>query len=737
MDELNKRISSLSPAKRALLELRLRESGARLTSTETITRRANRGPAPASFSQQRLWFLQQLELSGTPYNVPRAIRLTGSLDVAALSRALAEIVQRHDVLRTNFVNVDGLLQQIVTSANTPLTVTDLSNLPSSERKSETKQLVAAEATRPFDLARDPVMRTTLLRLGEQEHVLLLTSHHIVSDGWSAEIFFRELGTLYDAFVNGRPSPLSPLPIQYADFAEWQRDWLQGDVLEEQLAYWKKQLAGVNGVLTLPTDHSRPPVQTFRGAYKSLTLPGMLSEQIAEISRQHGVTKFMTLLAAFAALLSRYTGEEDIVVGSPIAGRNRQEIEGLIGFFLNTLVLRADLSGNPSFSELLRRVREVALEAYAHQELPFEKLVEELEPERSLSYSPLFQVMFSLNRAAQTNFGMQGLTLEHLRTESNTSKFDLSLFVSEETDVKAAGLDLGPQAGSPPGVMVCTAEYNTDLFDEATIERLLGHYHLLLETAVTHPEQRVSELPLLREDQREQLVVEWNETGAEVPIGTIDDLFEAQVARTPKAVAVKFGDQQLTYEELNSRANQLAHHLRRLGIEPEVRVAICIERSLEMIVGLIAILKAGGAYVPLEPAYPSERISFILEDSQARVLITQERLAHSLPVAKVETICLDRDWREISLESSENPTQGAAAVNSAHLIYTSGSTGQPKGVLSAHRASVNRFSWMWRQYPFASGEVGCQKTALSFVDSIWEIFGPLLQGVPLVIIPTTS
>jgi amino acid adenylation domain-containing protein len=734
MDELNKRISSLSPAKRALLELRLRESGARLTSTETIRRRASRGPAPASFSQQRLWFLQQLELSGTPYNVPRAIRLTGSLDVAALSRALAEIVQRHDVLRTNFVNVDGLLQQIVTSDNTPFTVTDLSNLPSSERKSETQQLMAAEATRPFDLARGPVMRTTLLQLGEQEHVLLLTSHHIVSDGWSAEIFFRELGALYDAFLNGKPSPLSPLPIQYADFAEWQRNWLQGDVLEEQLAYWKKQLAGVNGVLTLPTDHSRPPVQTFRGAYKSLTLPVMLSEQIAEISRQHGVTKFMTLLAAFAALLARYTGEEDIVVGSPIAGRNRQEIEGLIGFFLNTLVLRVDLSGNPSFSELLRRVREVALEAYAHQELPFEKLVEELEPERSLSYSPLFQVMFSLNRAAQTNFGMHGLTLEHLRTESNTSKFDLSVFVSEETDVKADGLNRGPQADSPLGVMVCTAEYNTDLFDEATIERLLGHYHRLLEMAVAHPEQRVSELPLLTRDQREHLLVKLNETGVEVPIGTIDDLFEAQVARTPNAVAVKFDDQQLTYEELNSRANQLAHHLRRLGVKPEVRVAICAERSLEMIVSLMAILKAGGAYVPLEPAHPSERTSFILEDSQARLLLTQEHLTHSLPDANVQTICFDRDWREISRESSENPREGAAPCNSAHLIYTSGSTGQPKGVLSTHRASVNRFSWMWRQYPFAPGEVGCQKTALSFVDSIWEIFGPLLQGVPLVIIP---
>lgn len=720
MDELNKRISSLSPAKRALLERRLKEGGAKLT-TETITRRADRGAAPASFSQQRLWFLHQLESDEAAYNVPRAIRLRGSLDVAALRRALAEIVQRHDVLRTHFANVDGQLQQLVTSDDVPLAVIDLSHLPHVERESQTESLMAAEATRPFDLAHGPVMRTTLLRLGEEEHVLLLTSHHIVSDGWSAEILFRELGALYDAFVDGKPSPLTPLPIQYADFAAWQKEWLQGAVLEEQLGYWKKQLAGVNGVLTLPTDHSRPLVQSFRGAYKSLTLPGMLSEQIAEISRQHGVTKFMTLLAAFAALLARYTGEEDIVVGSPIAGRNRQEIEGLIGFFLNTLVLRVDLSGNPSFSELLTRVREVALEAYAHQELPFEKLVEELEPERSLSYSPLFQVMFSSHRAAQANLNLHGLTLEHMHTASNTSKFDLSLFVSEEADVKADG-------------SVCTAEYNTDLFDEATIERLLGHYQRILEAAVAYPERRLSELSLLTEDQRQQLLVEWNDTDAEAPTGTIVDLFEAQVARTPNSVAVKFGDQQLTYEELNSRANQLAHHLRRCGIGPEARVAICVERSLEMIVGLFGILKAGGAYVPLEPTYPFERISFILDDSHARLLLTQQHLTQSLTFANVKTISLDSNWDEIALASSENPTHGAGAANSAHLIYTSGSTGQPKGVLSSHRASVNRFSWMWKQYPFAPGEVCCQKTALSFVDSIWEIFGPLLQGVPLVIIP---
>jgi amino acid adenylation domain-containing protein len=721
MDEVNKRMSSLSPAKRALLELRLKQSGGGPAITEPVTPLLDRTEAPASFSQQRLWFLHQFESDQAAYNVPRAIRLKGALDVAALRQALAEIVRRHDVLRTHFADVDGQLRQLVTLQDIPLEVIDLARLPSAEKEQHTRSLVAAEAARPFDLERGPVMRTTLLRLGDQEHVLLLTSHHIVSDGWSAEILFRELSAHYDAFAEGKPSPLPPLPIQYADFAAWQRKSLQGAVLEEQLAYWKKQLAGFSGVLALPTDHPRPAIQTFRGAHKSLVLPRILSEQIAEISRQHGVTRFMTELAAFAVLLQRYTGQDDIVVGSPIAGRNRQEFEALIGFFLNTLILRLDLTRNPSFADLLMRVRAVALEAYAHQDLPFEKLVEELEPERTLSSSPLFQVMFSSHRPARKDFGLRGLTLEHLPTSSNTSKFDLSLFVWQDGDEKSGG-------------SVCTAEYNTDLFDEATIDRLLGHYHHILDAAVAHPERRLSELTRLTEDEGNQLLVEWNDTEADVPTGTISDLFEAQVARTPNAVAVKFGDHQLTYQQLNSRANQLAHYLRRLGVGPEIRVAICLERSLEMIVGLFGILKAGAAYVPLEPTYPSERLSFLLDDSQARLLLTREHLTRSWSVGNIHTVSLDSDWPKIALESSENPTLGADADNSAHLIYTSGSTGLPKGVLSSHRASVNRFCWMWKHYPFTDGEICCQKTALSFVDSIWEIFGPLLMGIPLVIIP---
>jgi amino acid adenylation domain-containing protein len=717
MDELSNRISDLSPARRALLERRLKPGGRSPEIAQTIKPRADRRSAPASFAQQRLWFLQQLDLSDASYNVPRAIHLKGSLDVPALRRTLAEIVQRHEVLRTHFANVDGLLQQIISSDAIPLSVIDLSKHPRAERESKSDQLVAAEATNPFDLEQGPVMRTTLLRLGEQEHIFLLTLHHVVSDAWSAEILFQELGELYEAFSSGRPSPLPPLPIQYADFAEWQREYLQGAVHEEQLAYWKKQLAGINHALALITDHPRPPVQTFRGKYRSLDLPRALSEKLATLSRREGVTTFMTMLAAFDVLLARYTGQEDVVIGTPIVARNREEIERLIGCFVNTLVLRADLSGNPSFSELLRRVREVALEAYAHQELPFEKLVEELEPERSLSHSPLFQVMFAWHHASRVEIRLPGLTLDQMPTETSTSKFDLSLVVSEES-----------------GNLSCTGEYNTDLFAGTTIERLLGHYQRILEAVVANPEERISELPLLTRAEREQLVVEWNHTRDEVPTETIDQLFEAQVERTPNVVAVKFGDLQMTYRDLNSEANRLAHHLRRFGIGPETRVAICVEPSLDMIVGLMGILKAGGAYVPLEPEYPSERISFILEDSEARLLLTQQRFTRSLTASNVQTIYLDSDWLEIARENNENPLGGATAENSAHLIYTSGSTGQPKGVLTAHRASVNRLAWMWQKYPFVADEVCCQKTSLTFVDSISEIFGPLLHGVPLVIIP---
>lgn len=712
MEDLSTRIAQLSPAKRALLELRLKQGSTR--EAQPIRPRTNHTSAEVSFAQQRLWFLDQIEENRALYNVPRAMHLSGTLDIPALQRTLNELVSRHEPFRTYFASIDGVLRQIISEkAELPLTLIDLSG---DERADRATQIIREESLRPFDLARGPIMRASLLRLGEHEHILLLCTHHIVSDAWSAGILFRELEALYNAFSTGESSPLARLPIQYADYAEWQRKWLQGEVLETQLSYWKKQLHDVTGILDLPTDRTRVAGQLSRGAYKVHTLSSDLSSRLSELSKREGATLFMTLLAAFQTLLWRYSNQDDIVVGSPIAGRNRVEIEDLIGFFINTLVLRANLSGNPTFRQLLDQVKETAVGAYAHQDLPFEKLVEELQPQRDLNRNPLFQVMFQFQNTAPSQPNLNGLSTSRVKIPTETAKFDLLLLVREQDDA-----------------LLCVMEYNSDLFEGETIERMLGNYATLLESIVTNPHAHIAELPLLTTTQRQEILIDWNATNAEFPYQkSIHQLFQEQAQLTPHNVAVVCDTRRLTFAEMNARANQLAHYLRKRGVGPEVRVAICVERSVEMIVGLLAILKAGGTYVPLEPSFPAERIAFIKADSQVRVLLTQQHL--SLMPWTGETIYLDSDWPEIARESSEAPVEVASAENSAHVIYTSGSTGQPKGVVSSHRASINRFAWMWRVYPFVEGEVCCQKTSLSFVDSIWEIFGPLLHGVPLVIIP---
>jgi amino acid adenylation domain-containing protein len=683
--------------------------------TETIKPRVNRASASVSFAQQRLWFLDQLEDNRALYNVPRALRLSGNLDIEALQRALNELVSRHEPFRTHFETVAGTLRQIISDrAEIGLTRSDLSNLSREEREQRAQEVTREEATQSFDLAHGPVIRAHLLCLDEHDHILLLTTHHIVSDAWSAGILFSELGELYNAFSQQKLSPLAPLPIQYADFAEWQRTWLQNDVLDQQVSYWRNKLDGMTGILELPTDHARATAGGSHGAYVSLTLSNTLSERLAELSKREGTTLFMTLLAAFQILLSRYSDQDDIAVGSPIAGRNREEIENLIGFFINTLVLRTDLSGNPTFRKLLAQVKDTALAAYAHQDLPFEKLVEELQPERDLARNPLFQVMFQFQNALPTPLQLNGLKVSKLDTYTQTAKFELMLVAYEQD-----------------GALKCLMEYDIGLFTGETIERMLNQYATLLEAIVATPERLIADLPLMTETVRTQLLVDWNNTQTDFAREqTIHQLFQEQAARTPDELAIIFGNERVTYGELNARANHLAHHLRGRGVGPEVPVAICVERSVEMIVALLGVLKAGGAYVPLEPKYPAERTSFILEDSQARLLLTQERFTDSLPASAVETIYLDTETNEETV----NLDVELLAENAAHVIYTSGSTGQPKGVLSSHRASVNRFAWMWQTYPFAAGEVCCQKTSLSFVDSIWEIFGPLLRGVPLVIIP---
>jgi amino acid adenylation domain-containing protein len=552
------------------------------------------GELPLSFAQARLWFLEQLEPGSSAYNIPVAVRLTGSLEVAALKQSLQEIVERHEALRTTFRMISGEPTQVIAPVLAlTMPLVDLCDLPEAQQEAQVERLATEEAQQPLDLAMGPLLRAKLLHLGEAEHVLLLTMHHIVSDGWSIGVLIRELAALYEAFSSGKPSPLPQLSIQYADFAHWQRQWLQGEVLAAQLSYWQQQLAGAQTVLELPTDRPRPAVQTFRGATQFLALPEPLSQKLKSLSQRSGVTLFMTLLAAFQTFLYRYTGQEDICIGSPIANRNRSETEGLIGFFVNTMVLRTNLSENPSFQELLGRVREVTLGAYAHQDLPFEQLVEALQPERNLSHQPLFQVMFILQNAPMPALELPDLTLSSLERESSTAKFDLTMSM-EDTEQGLVG----------------SLEYNTDLFDTATISRMLEHFQTLLEGIVTKPDQRLSDLPLLTEPERQQLLVEWNDTQTDYPCDKcIHQLFEAQVQQTPDAVAVVFQDQQLTYHELNIRANQLAHHLRSLGVGSDGLVGICVERSLEMVIGMLGILKAGGTYVPLDPDYPSERLAY--------------------------------------------------------------------------------------------------------------------------------
>lgn len=714
------RLKNLSPAKRALLLKALQQEAAHTQAAQRIPRRPGQDFYPLSYAQQRLWFLEQLDPASPAYNIPLALRLHGELQERFLAQALSAILQRHEVLRTTVATRDGQpVQVIAPAAPVDLPVIDLTFLPSAAAESEVRRLLTAEALKPFDLANGPVLRATLLKLAATEHVFLLTVHHIAADAWSLEIFFREMKAFYRAFTVAQTAALPELPIQYADFAVWQREWLQGEVLEKQLAYWRQQLAGAPPLLELPTDRPRPAVQTLAGAQSAFALSKELSAALQQLSQQKRVTLFMTLLAAFKTLLYRYTGQEDIVVGSPIANRNRPELEDLIGFFVNTLVLRTNLGGNPAFAELLDRVNATALAAYAHQDVPFEKLVEELRPERNLSTSPFFQTMFIYQNIPRRDTQLPGLQFEAVASPGGTAKFDLTLTLFEQ-----------------PEGLAGVVEYNLDLFDADTIQRLLGHYERLLQSIVANPGQRLAELPLLRDAEQRQLLQTWNDTQT-VPVRGQDLhlLFEAQAERTPEAIAVAFEGQQLTYRELNRRANQLAHHLsRRFGIGPDVLVGICLERSLEMVVGLLGILKAGGAYVPLDPAYPAERLAYVLEDARAPVLISRQTtiLDFKFSSENLKLICLDSDWDKIASESDANLPIAVDPENLAYAIYTSGSTGKPKGVAIPRRALVNFLESMQTAPGMTPQEVLLAVTTLSFDIAGLELYLPLITGARVVV-----
>ncbi|HST57554.1 MAG TPA: condensation domain-containing protein, partial [Longimicrobium sp.] len=608
------------------------------------------GPLPLSFAQERLWFLDRMEPGSNAYNIPVAWRLGGALDEAALERAVGEIVRRHEALRTVFTEVDGSPVQVVAPFDGfVLPVEDLAHVAEAERDAEVRRRADEEARRPFDLAAGPLFRAALLRLGGEDHVLLLSMHHIVSDGWSLGVLFREFSALYEAYREGGESPLPELPVQYADYAMWQREQLEGEVLDRQLAYWREHLSGAPELLELPTDHPRPPVQTYRGASVPVNFSSELLERLQTLGRSEGTTLYMTLLGAFQVLLSRYSGSEDVVVGSPIAGRTRGEVDGLIGFFVNTLVLRTDLGGDPSFRETLRRTREVTLGAYEHQEVPFEKLVAELQPERSMGHSPLFQVMFTLQNAGGGGGALPGLRVSGAGGEIASAKFDLSL-----------GL-----AATPRGLRG-ELNYSTDLFEPDTIERMVGHLQRVLEQVAADADVRLSQLDLLGDAERARLLALGEGTAPELPRATTDALFAHAAAAAPEAVALAWDGGRMTYAELDARANRLAHHLRRAGVAAGTRVGVCLERGPEMIVATLAVLKAGGAYVPLDPAYPAERLAFMLADTAVPVLVTESSLAERLPPHAARIVRVDADAAAIAAEPADAPAAGTDPESAAYV-----------------------------------------------------------------------
>ena len=714
-ETLSERVSQLSPAKRALMERWKRGEFAGVGGARTIPPRPRHEPLPQSFAQQRLWFLDQL-VSGSPaYNMPTGVRLNGALDARALGAALDEVTRRHEALRTTFGTHGDLPVQFVRpSLEVGLPVIDLSARPEQEREAESLRLAREEANRPFDLTTGPLLRATLLRLAEEEHILLLTTHHIISDGWSIGILVREIAELYEAFLTSAPSPLAELPIQYGDYAAWERKRFQSGLLDEQLAYWKQRLGGAPAILDLPTDFPRPPVQTFRGASHSFFLPRALYEAVQSLCQREGVTPFMALLAAFEVLLSRYSGQRDLLVGTPVANRQHVETEGLVGCFANTLVLRGELSDAQTFAALLRATRTSALEAFAHQDVPFEHLVDELQAQRDMSRNPLFQVMFVLQNAPIGEMRLRGLTLDLLKADNRTAKFDLWLSITE---------------GDEPFI---TMQFNTDLYRRDTVERMGGHYLRLLEAFIARPDLRLCEAPLMSDAEQTRIIEDWNDTRVAYPAHlTLHELFEAQVKRTPNAVAVVSEAGCLTYAELDRRANGLAHRLVHLGVGRDVLVGVLMERSLEMVVALFGILKAGGAYVPLDPDYPKDRTAFVLADTRLSVLLAQSHLAAQTPPTGARIINLDAECDSFAVESDEPPPRRGGADNLAYVIYTSGSTGRPKGVMVAHRGVCNRLLWMQDEYELCETDVVLQKTPLSFDVSVWEFFWPLLMGARLV------
>ncbi|WP_116895900.1 non-ribosomal peptide synthetase, partial [Pseudomonas syringae] len=671
---------------------------------------------PLSFSQQRLWFLAQLEGGSAAYHIPAGLRVRGALDKPALERALDRIVARHEVLRTTFVqDQDQDPVQRIAPADIGFSLQLQVLTGQADAEEQLLAITAEEANEGFDLLNGPLVRGRLVRMADDDHVLLVTMHHIVSDGWSADVLTRELGALYAAFSAGAEDPLPALPVQYADYAVWQRNWLSGDVLQQQRQYWQQTLAGAPSLLTLPSDRPRPAQQDYSGKLLGLVLDADLTRGLKALSQRHGSSLFMTVMAAWAALLGRLAGQEDVVIGTPVANRMRAEVEDLIGFFVNTLAVRVDLSGTPSVQNLLQQVKQQTLAAQANQDLPFEQVVEVVRPQRSLSHSPIFQAMLSWQNNEASDLALGDMALQGVAVTGHTAKFDLTLDMTE----------VGDQ-------LIGTLEYATALFDERTMQRYLGYFQRLLEAMVADDRQLLEQVPLLDAVEREHLLVELNDNDVPYPQDcTIHQLFEEKVQAQPDAIAVAFEAQRLSYAELNRQANRLAHHLIGLGIGPDDRVAICVERGVEMMIGLLGVLKAGAAYVPLDPAYPAERLAYMINDSQPTALLTQRDLQKRLPTLALPLVLLDDDQRNTFTERDDNPVVEALGVrNLAYVIYTSGSTGNPKGVMIEHRGLVNYSVDAARLFGLSQSDTVLQQNTLNFDLSVEEIFPALLAGATL-------
>lgn len=727
LSQLNERLAALTPEQRELLLKQLKKNNFDISKLpkqeQAIQPRGHSNPSPLSVDQERIWFFNQVNPFDPAYNVYSAIRIKGMLNVPIMEQSVNEIIRRHEAWRTTFDMIDGQPMQIVAEDyQIAIDLVDLRGVAVEEREEQAQKMLSHEVQVPFDLRNGPLLRVKMLQLADDEHLMVINVHHIVVDRMTFNIVFHELMTHYQAFLTGQPSRLPSMQIHYADYSEWQRNHLlQGETRDKLITYWKHALDGSDFVLNLPTDHPRPAVQNFKGARTFFYVTKDMMEAIKTLGSHDGSSPFMILLAAFKVLLYRYTGQEDIVIGTPVTNRNRTETERVVGFFLTSSIIRTQAQGELTFVEYLKRVREATLGAFSHQDMPFGMLLDEVKPSRDMSRHPIFQAMFVYVDSVEDKLALPGLVLDYENVDGETAKCDILLGMTE-TDDGYLGI----------------LEYISDLFDKETIERMGQHYQTILSAIVANPGQRISDLPLMTETERQQLLVEWNDTKTEVNDDLcIHQLFERQAAKTPDEVAVVCEDQHLTYAELNRRANQVAHQLRSMGVGPEAPVGVCVERGPNLIVGLLGVLKAGGAYVPIDPSYPKERISFILEDARGPVIVTQEHVRAQLPEHGAGVLCLDADWEEIAKQPEANPDSGVQVDHMAYVIYTSGSTGKPKGVIVEHRNVLNFFVGMDERVGMKEGDALLAVTSYAFDISVLELFWTITRGVKVVILSEHS